>query len=112
MVTKETTLKVEEALVPTETITELARIADDTYVFRCQNHTAMFIVTDDGVLLADPIGEANPRTPFMIKEAIRSITDKPVKYVVYSHSASDHSTGGAAFADTAEFVGHRKAATA
>lgn len=72
----------------------------------------MFVVTDDGVLLADPIGEANPRTPYMIKEAIRSVTDQPVKYLVYSHSASDHSTGGAAFADSAEFVGHRNAATA
>ena len=31
-------------------------------------------------------------------------------YVLYSHSAADHSTGGAAFADTAQFVGQAKAA--
>ena len=96
----------------TESLAELARIADDVYVFRYQNHAGMFIVSDTGVLLCDPIGEANPRTPHMIKEAIRSVTDQPVKYVVYSHSASDHSTGGAAFADTAEFVGHKNCATA
>ena len=45
----------------------------------------------------------------MIKEAIRAVTAEPVKYVVYSHSALDHSTGGAVFADTARFVGHKNA---
>ena len=52
-------------------------------------------------------GRCNPRTPALIKEAIRSVTAQPVRYVVYSHSAFDHSTGGAVFADTARFVGHR-----
>lgn len=96
----------------TESLAELVRAADDAYVFRYQNHAGMFIVSDAGVLLCDPIGEGNPRTPYLIKEAIRSVTDRPVKYVVYSHSASDHSTGGAAFADTAEFVGQANCATA
>ncbi len=58
----------------------------------------------------DPIGEGNPRTPSMIKEAIRSVTDQPVKYVVYSHSAADHALGGAVFSDTAAFVGHSRTA--
>jgi len=35
------------------------------------------------------------------------VTTQPVKYFVYSHSAFDHSTGGAVFADTARFVGHK-----
>src|SRR5579862_6303181 len=95
-----------------ESLAELVRIAEAAYVFRYQNHTGMFIVSDAGVLLCDPIGEGNPRTPHLIKEAIRSVTDQPVRYVVYSHSASDHITGGAAFADTAEFVGHTNCATA
>ena len=43
----------------------------------------------------------------MIKAAIATVTDQPVKCVVYSHSSADHSTGGAIFADTAQFVGHR-----
>jgi len=90
----------------TESLGELARFAPDVYGFRYQNHVALFIVTREGVILADAIGQANPRTPHLIKEAIRSVTDQPVKYFVYSHSAFDHSTGGAAFADTATFVGH------
>ncbi|MGH7347446.1 MAG: MBL fold metallo-hydrolase, partial [Candidatus Rokuibacteriota bacterium] len=90
----------------TESLAELVRFAPDTYGFRWVNHVAMFIVTDAGVILVDANGQVNPRTPALIKEAIRSVTAQPVKYFVYSHSAFDHSTGGAVFADTARFVGH------
>lgn len=96
--------------MPTESLAELSRVASDVYAFRHINHTGIFIVTNEGVILVDPIGQINPRTPYLIKEAIRSVTDLPVKYVVYSHSTPDHSTGGAVFADTAKFVGHSKAA--
>jgi glyoxylase-like metal-dependent hydrolase (beta-lactamase superfamily II) len=93
--------------MPTESLAELVRFAPDVYGFRWVNHVALFIVTDAGVILVDANGQLNPRTPLMIKEAIRSVTREPVKYFVYSHSAFDHSTGGAVFADTARFVGHK-----
>jgi glyoxylase-like metal-dependent hydrolase (beta-lactamase superfamily II) len=92
--------------MPTESLAELVRLAPDVYGFRWVNHVAMFIVTNAGVVLVDANGQVNPRTPSLIKEAIRSVTAQPVRYVVYSHSAFDHSTGGAVFADTARFVGH------
>ena len=91
----------------TESLAELVRFAPDVYGFRWVNHVALFIVTDAGVVLVDANGQLNPRTPALIKEAIRSVTPQPVKYFVYSHSAFDHSTGGAVFADTARFVGHK-----
>ena len=78
----------------TESLAELVRFAPDVYGFRWANHVAMFIVTDAGVILVDANGQ------------VRSVTAQPVKYFVYSHSAFDHSTGGAVFADTARFVGH------
>lgn len=93
-----------------DSLAELARIAPDTYLFRYNNHTALFITTDEGAILVDPIGQENPRTPFLIKEAIRAVSDKPVKYLLISHSAADHSTGGAAFADTATIVSTARAA--
>ena len=93
--------------MPTESIAELARFAPDVYGFRYGNHVALFIVTDEGVILADPIGQVNPHTPSVIKEAIRTVTDQPVKYLLYSHWGADHGMGGAVFADTAQFVGHR-----
>src|SRR5437870_6348423 len=95
--------------MPTESLAELVRFAPDAYGVRWANHVALFIVTDAGVILVDANGQVNPRTPSLIKEAIRSVTTQPVKYVVYSHSALDHSTGGAVFADTARFVGHKNA---
>jgi glyoxylase-like metal-dependent hydrolase (beta-lactamase superfamily II) len=90
-----------------ESLAELVRFAPDVYGFRYANHVALFIVTDEGVILTDPIGQQNPRTPSLIKEAIRTVTDQPVRYVLYSHWGADHAMGGAAFADTARFVGHR-----
>lgn len=93
----------------TESLAELVRFVPDVYGFRYVNHVAMFIVTSAGVILVDPIGQVNTRTPALMKEAIRAVTAEPVRYVVYSHSAFDHSTGGSVFADTARFVGHRNA---
>jgi glyoxylase-like metal-dependent hydrolase (beta-lactamase superfamily II) len=93
--------------MPTESLAELVRFAPDVYGFRWVNHVALFVVTDAGVILVDANGQVNPRTPSLIKEAIRSVTAQPVRYLVYSHSAFDHSTGGAVFADTARFVGHK-----
>ena len=52
--------------MPTESIAELARLAPDVYGFRYENHVALFIVTDEGVILADPIGQVNPHTPSVI----------------------------------------------
>ena len=91
----------------TESLAELVRFAPDVYGVRWVNHVALFIVTGAGVILVDANGQLNPRTPALIKEAIRSVTPQPVKYFVYSHSAFDHSTGGAVFADTARYVGHK-----
>jgi glyoxylase-like metal-dependent hydrolase (beta-lactamase superfamily II) len=92
-----------------ESLAELVRFAPDVYGVRHGNYLALFIVTGEGVILVDPCGQVNPRTPALIKEAIRTLTDAPVRYVVYSHSTFDHSTGGAVFKDTARFVGHKNA---
>ncbi|MGA1873120.1 MAG: Ig-like domain-containing protein, partial [Thermoplasmatota archaeon] len=44
------------------------------------------LVTDDGVIATDPLGvESAP----LYREAIRAVTDQPVKYVIYSHSHWD-----------------------
>jgi len=66
----------------------------------------MFIVTPDGVIATDPIGERRPAAAAYIAE-IRKITQAPIKYVVYSHSHFDHIAGGKPFKDLgATFVAH------
>jgi glyoxylase-like metal-dependent hydrolase (beta-lactamase superfamily II) len=91
-----------------ESLAELVRVAPDAYLVRHQNHVALCIVAGEaGVVLIDPIGLLDPRVPELIRSAIGVVTEQPVRYVVYSHSSADHSTGAAIFADTAQFVGHR-----
>ncbi len=89
-----------------ESLAELVQFKPDTYGVRWNRHLALFIVTDEGVILVDPIGQQNPKAPALVKEAIRQVTDLPVKYVIYSHWGADHGMGGDEFADTATFVGH------
>src|SRR6516165_3860025 len=80
---------------------------DGVYIFRYQGHQAMFVVTPDGVIATDPIGERRPAAAAYIGE-IQKITQAPIKYVVYSHSHFDHIAGGKPFKDLgAVFVAHR-----
>jgi len=80
---------------------------DGVYIFRYQGHQAMFVVTPEGVIATDPIGERRPAAAAYIAE-IRKITQAPIKYVVYSHSHYDHIAGGKPFKDAgAIFVAHK-----
>src|SRR6266567_3688132 len=80
---------------------------DGVYIFRYQGHQAMFVVTPEGVIATDPIGERRPAAAAYIAE-IRKITQAPIKYVVYSHSHFDHIAGGKPFKDIgATFVAHQ-----
>ena len=83
---------------------------EGVYVFRNVGHQAMFIVTKDGVIATDPVAYGKPDGGRQYLEEIRKITDKPVKYVVYSHHHYDHIAGGKAFKDAgAVFVAHENA---
>jgi glyoxylase-like metal-dependent hydrolase (beta-lactamase superfamily II) len=94
----------------TRSLAELTQVAEDVYMVRSEGHNAMFVVTDEGVIATDPLGLNNPRFPELYRAAIATVTDQPVRYVVYSFDHADHITGGAVFADTAQFVSHRLAA--
>jgi hypothetical protein len=66
----------------------------------------MFVVTPEGVIATDPIGERRPAAAAYIAE-IRKITQAPIRYVVYSHSHYDHIAGGKPFKDLGStFVSH------
>jgi glyoxylase-like metal-dependent hydrolase (beta-lactamase superfamily II) len=82
---------------------------DNVYIFRYQGHQAMFVVTKDGVIATDPIGERRPAAKAYIEE-IQKITKAPIKYVIYSHSHFDHIAGGKPFKDLgATFIAHKNA---
>lgn len=73
--------------------------------FRAQNnqHYTVFLVTPEGIIVSDPI---NTEFATWLRAELDRRFDVPVRYVLYSHHHWDHASGGAVFADTAEFVGH------
>src|SRR5437667_11622822 len=83
---------------------------DTVYAFRYANHQAMFIVTRDGVIATDPIGYGRPQAVTTYVDEIKKVTDKPIKYLIYSHHHYDHNYGGKPFKDAgAKIVAHKKA---
>lgn len=83
---------------------------DNVYVFRNVGHQAMFVVTSEGVIVTDPVAYGRPTGGKAYLDEIRKITDKPIRYVIYSHHHFDHIAGGKVFKDAgATFVAHRAA---
>jgi len=83
---------------------------DNVYVFRYGFDQSMFVVTPDGVIATDPIGYLRPLAVKTYIEEIRKVTDKPIKYVIYSHHHYDHIAGGKPFKDLgATFIAHQRA---
>src|SRR6478609_10086996 len=83
---------------------------ENVYVFRYGGYQSMFIVTPQGVIATDPASYRRPAQPYI--DAIKAVTDKPIKYVIYSHHHFDHIAGGKPFKDAgATFVAHKIAKT-
>jgi glyoxylase-like metal-dependent hydrolase (beta-lactamase superfamily II) len=73
------------------------KIADGIYVFENTSGTsnATVVITDDGVVVFD----FNILTADQVLAGLRKLTDKKVRYLISSHSALDHSSGGWYFRD-------------
>jgi glyoxylase-like metal-dependent hydrolase (beta-lactamase superfamily II) len=83
---------------------------DNVYIFRYQNHQAMFIVTPAGVIATDPISYGRPQAAKTYIEEIQKITKAPIKYLIYSHHHYDHIAGGKPFKDAgARIIAHKRA---
>jgi glyoxylase-like metal-dependent hydrolase (beta-lactamase superfamily II) len=80
----------------------LEKVKDDVYVIRNAHDTVAEIgpfggnvtvfLTNDGVILFD---SKNDRMHDDIVTKVRSLTDKPIKYVVLTHNHGDHAGGSA-----------------
>jgi len=82
---------------------------ENVYVFRNGGHQAMFVVTSEGVIATDPVAYGKPFGGQAYVDEIRKVTDKPIKYVVYSHHHLDHIAGGKALKEAgAIFVAHHR----
>ena len=88
---------------------ELREVAEDTYAFVSGGYVSFFVVTDAGVIATDPSSQNGPERAEAYAAAIASVTEQPVRYLIYSHEHADHAIGGDVFAETATFVSHRNA---
>ena len=100
----------EPAAKPPLFVTTKVEATDNVYTFTYGNRVSMFIVTTAGVIATDPGGYGQPRRVPTYLEEIRKVTDKPIKYLVYSHHHYDHIGGGQPFKDAgAKIVAHKNA---
>ena len=65
---------------------------------------SMFVVTDEGVLVAD--GQGNVEETQRLVDHIAEITDRPITHVVICSDHGDHTGGNAAFSEDARFYAH------
>ena len=82
---------------------EITQVTQELYRAANNTHRTVFLVTDEGIILADPI---NTEFSSWLKSELDERFDVPVRYVLYTHHHGDHASGGAVFSDTALFVGH------
>jgi glyoxylase-like metal-dependent hydrolase (beta-lactamase superfamily II) len=87
---------------------ETLEIAPGLYSFGAGMAFNAFMITDDGVIVMDSFDDEFARASLA---AIRKLTDKPIRYLVYSHNHYDHISGGAVFkAEGATILCHEAAA--
>lgn len=84
------------------------KVADGVYRYGPgDGYYSMFVVTDVGVIAIEPV---NIKHSQGLLKAIRSVTEKPVRYLLHSHNHWDHSKGGQVFRDQgAKIVAHEEA---
>jgi glyoxylase-like metal-dependent hydrolase (beta-lactamase superfamily II) len=66
--------------------------------------TNMFVVTEEGVLVAD--GQGSPAETKGLVDAIAKVTRQPIKYVVIASDHGDHTAGNASFPAGVTYIIH------
>jgi glyoxylase-like metal-dependent hydrolase (beta-lactamase superfamily II) len=81
----------------------LKRLADDTYVLYGRGGNIGFVVTDEGVVLVDDqFADLAPG----IAEQIRSVSAKPIRFLINTHHHGDHTGGNGFFIKMTTIVAH------
>src|SRR6266851_8292243 len=87
------------------------KVADNVYTYEDFHAgpekfttTNMFVVTDEGVLVAD--GQGSPAETKGLVDAIAKVTPRPIKYVVVCSDHGDHTAGNASFPSGVTYIVH------
>ena len=65
---------------------------------------AAVIVNDDDVLVVD--SHSTPAAAWALAEQVRTLTDKPIRYVINTHFHWDHAHGNQVYGPGVEIIGH------
>ncbi len=84
----------------------VTNIAGDVFRFKNMFHYSIFVISDDGVIVTDPI---NAEAASWLRLEIGKLTDKPITHLIYSHSHADHASGGAAFGEVPNIIAQQDA---
>ncbi len=79
-----------------------AEIADGIYWVTEGVYQAMFVVSDEGVIVVDAPPSIGPG----VVNAIAEVTDQPITHVIYSHSHADHIAGAGQYPADATYIAH------
>ncbi len=91
--------RTESAIEDVRKKTHVVEVGPGSYLIRMPIVNAAFFVTEEGVVLVDTgMGPAGPA----ILDAIRSVTDKPIHTIIYTHGHVDHAYGTWAIMESGE----------
>jgi glyoxylase-like metal-dependent hydrolase (beta-lactamase superfamily II) len=82
------------------------KVADDLFVIIGSGGNVGVLVTDEGVVLVD--NKFEPDFDAILAQ-VKTVTDKPVKYVINTHHHGDHTGGNTRFIEIAEIISHKNA---
>jgi glyoxylase-like metal-dependent hydrolase (beta-lactamase superfamily II) len=82
----------------------IEKVKEDLYMISGEGGNVAVFVTADGVVLVDDMFDRNHAD---ILTQIKSVTDKPLRYVVNTHQHDDHAGGDLKMLPIAEVIAHR-----
>ncbi len=74
----------------------IQQMKDNVYRFTYGHYHSVFMVTDAGLVLTDPISE---QAAAVLREELKARFDLPIRYLIYSHNHVDHVLGGQVLAE-------------
>jgi glyoxylase-like metal-dependent hydrolase (beta-lactamase superfamily II) len=82
---------------------KVTKVAGTVYMLEGSGGNIAVCAGDDGIVIVDD--QFAPLAP-KIKEALKGISDKPIKFVLNTHFHGDHTGGNAEFGKTATIIAH------
>jgi cyclase len=84
----------------------IEKMADDLHVIIGNGGNVAVLTTSEGVILVDDKFEQN--VPEILAK-VKSVSDKPVRYILNTHQHGDHTGGNQKLMENAEIIAHRNA---